>query len=99
MRYVAGLLFFVAVAAAWLWYIYGGGLEQSAANSLADIENQVAKDAETQYYITSRSGTKIDICVHAGFVAAAYLQAKDESNYQTWKATERRDCDAAGLPR
>jgi len=39
-----------------------------------------------------------DVCVHAGLVAAAYLQAKDEENYREWKATEKTDCVAAGLP-
>jgi hypothetical protein len=43
-----------------------------------------------EYEIANRHGSKIDICVHAGLVAAAYLQAKDESNYQRWKSVERK---------
>ena len=62
------------------------------------MENKVADDAVKEYEIAKRSGTKMDICVHAGFVAAAYLQAKDEDKYREWKATERVDCSAAGLP-
>jgi len=38
-------------------------------------------------------------CVHAGMVAAAYLQAKDQGSYARWKEVERQDCNAAGVPR
>lgn len=62
------------------------------------IENQVAKDAEAQYEIAARSGSPVDKCVHAGLVAAAYIQAKDDAAYAKWKAKERRDCEAAGVP-
>jgi hypothetical protein len=31
-------------------------------------------------------------------VVAAYLQAKDETNYAAWKKTEIADCKAAGMP-
>jgi len=37
--------------------------------------------------------------VHAGLVAASYLQAKDEANYGIWKQTESKDCSRAGIPR
>ena len=63
------------------------------------IEKQVVADAVRQYQIAERQGDRMQICVQAGMVAAAFLQAKDESNYQTWKDTERRRCAAAGLPR
>lgn len=59
----------------------------------------MASDAVTQYEIAKRSGSAIDACVQAGFVSAAYLQAKDESNYQRWKGTEKIDCLAAGINR
>jgi len=38
-----------------------------------------------------------EICVQAGMVSAAYLQANDEPNYQKWKAIEKTDCKTAGL--
>lgn len=79
--------------------ITGGGLEKQAAEGMQGIYNQVSSDAEKQYDIAKRSGSAIDACVHAGMVAAAYLQAKDESNYQRWKSTESNDCTKAGLPR
>jgi hypothetical protein len=68
-------------------------------NLLQEIHNKVASDAEAQYYIALRHGTRIDICVQAGLVSAAYLQAQDEAKYQQWKSTERSDCNAAGVPR
>jgi hypothetical protein len=67
-------------------------------SGLDDIEKKVAADAVSQYGIAKRGGAKIDICVHAGFVAAAFMQAKDEANYRIWKATESTDCAAAGMP-
>jgi len=83
VRAIVGLVVFIAS----IWFFLGGGLE-----------NKVASDAVQEYEIAKRNGTAMDACVHAGLVAAAYLQAKDESNYQQWKATERADCAAAGLP-
>jgi len=69
------------------WYMLGGGIEQ-----------HVADDAVKQYEMAKRNGTPIDICVHAGLVSAAYLQAKDEENYRRWKQIETGDCDSAGVP-
>ena len=78
------------------------GLQDSFAPSSAgiqtSIEAQVANDAVQKYDIASRSGTAMDRCVQAGFVVAAYLQAKDESNYATWKETQKTDCYLAGVP-
>ncbi len=82
----------------WLYYCFGGGLEQQAAHNLNQIENKVAADAVTQYGIAARNGNKIDKCVQAGMVAAAFLQAKDEAMYAEWKAKRDSDCATAGLP-
>lgn len=78
-------------------YFFGGGLEHQAAKEMNKIETQVATESVEQYNIAKRQGDAIQICVQAGMVSAAYLQAKDESNYQTWKATEGEDCKAAGV--
>jgi hypothetical protein len=72
-----------------------GPIVQSMVQDGAD---QVARDAVTQYGIAARSGTATDRCVQAMSVTAAYLQAKDESHYKSWKAVERSDCAAAGVP-
>lgn len=83
-----------------IWYFFGGGLEKSALRTMDDIHKQVAEDAVSQYNIAKSSGgDKIDICVQAGLVSAAYLQAQDSLNYSKWKAIEKNDCLAAGLPR
>ncbi len=68
----------LAISVGTVWYLLGGG-----------VENKVANDAVKEYEITQRDGTKMDACVHAGLVAAAYLQAKDEDKYREWKATEK----------
>ena len=89
----------LAVLAAVGWYFFGGGLEKSTNKTKADIHQQVAQDALDQYKIAAQHGTAMDRCVQAGFVTAAFLQAKDESNYALWKHTEKDDCAAAGVPR
>lgn len=70
----------------------------SHSNPFTIIENKVADDAVEQYNIAKRQGDKMQICVQAGFVSAAYLQAKDENNYRKWKSIQKTDCRAAGLP-
>ena len=84
---VVRVLIGAAICGATLWFFLGGGLE-----------GKVADDAVKEYEIAKRNGTKMDVCVQAGLVTAAYLQAKDEDKYREWKATEKADCTAAGLP-
>ena len=96
---VLGALLSVGAFAYMGYMFYGGGIQKEAAESMRSIEQQVATDSEAQYNITKQSGTAMDQCVNAGLTAAAYLQAKDQSSYANWKAVERRDCDAAGVPR
>jgi hypothetical protein len=81
------------------WYLFGGGLEKQAAGELQDITDKVARDLAEEYNIVARRGTAMDRCVQAGFVAASYLQAKDETSYTQWKVIESRDCREAGVPR
>lgn len=69
------------------------------ASSMADISNKVADDAVAQYEMAKRQGDPIQTCVQAGFVSAAWLQAKNEARYQAAKATEGADCARAGMPR
>ncbi len=82
-RTILGAIAFVGFG----WYLLGGGIEQ-----------HVAKDAKKQYEMTKRQGNAIEQCVQAQFVAAAYLQAKDEVNYQKWQRIKQQDCSNAGLP-
>ena len=67
--------------------------------SMADIENKVATDAVAQYEMAKRQGDPIQTCVQAGFVSAAWLQARNEPQYVAAKATEKADCARAGIPR
>jgi hypothetical protein len=66
---------------------------------LRGIYAKVATDAVEQYEMVQRNkGSAMDLCAQAGLVSAAYLQAKDEEHYRTWKATEKKHCASAGVP-
>ena len=94
MKTVISIIVFIGI----IWYFFGGGLDKQAANSMKKIENQVAMDAEKQYEMAKRGGDKMQTYVQATMVAAAYLQAKDEVNYQKWKAIEKQEAKNAGMP-
>ena len=87
----------LAVGVMLIWYFWGGGLEKDAATEMQHIERSVASDAVQEYQIAKRQGDPMQICVQAGLVSAAYLQAKDETNYRIWKETEHQDCAAVGI--
>ena len=70
-------------------------IDEQVKNEMQKIENEVAIDAEKQYYIAKKGGDKMQTYVQAGMVAAAYLQAKDEVNYNKWKAIEKQEEKAA----
>lgn len=63
-----------------------------------DIHNEVAADSLKEYELAKKHGDRADVCLRAGLVAEAYLQAKDEENYAKWRDIERADCRRAGLP-
>ena len=77
-----GSVIIIVLVLGMVWFFFGGGLEKQTAKDMKNIEYQVATDAEKQYEIAKLSGTAIDACVHAGLVSAAYIQAKDEAQYQ-----------------
>ncbi len=81
-----------------IWWFASGGFDSQVASDMSKIEAEVAVDAVNQYNIAKRQGDPIQICVQAGLVSAAYLQAKDEVNYQAWKRIESKDCERAGIP-
>lgn len=74
------------------------GCEAATNNTMDSIHKQVADDAVAQYRIAERGSDKMQTCVQAGLVVAAYLQAKDEPNYQQWTETKKKVCAAAGMP-
>lgn len=61
------------------------------------ISDKVARDSVEQYEMSRKSGDKMEICVRAGLVAAAYNQAKNQAMYLHWKQNERDDCQEAGI--
>jgi hypothetical protein len=93
LKTIVGILLFIAV----LWYFFGGGIEKHAVSTMQKIENQVALDAEKQYEIAKKGDDKMQTYVQAGLVAAAYLQAKDQENYNKWKAIEKEEAKNAGM--
>lgn len=65
--------------------------------TIEDINRQVAEDAVKQYEMVERHGSAIDLCVQAGLVSAAYLQAKNDEQYRHWKVIEDVRCANAGI--
>ena len=92
-RQVIGLL----VLGALLYGIFGGAIDDLGAKNYQNITDQVATNSVAQYQIAARHGNGTDMCVHAGMVAAAYLQAKNESEYAYWKMVEKKNCAAIGV--
>ena len=90
---IAGAIAFVGM----LIWMFGGGLDLQASHTMRNIERQVAQDSVEQYNIAKAQGDPIQICVQAGLVSAAYLQAKDQSSYNRWKTIEKADCAKAGI--
>ncbi len=80
---VSGTFLFFAII---LFKVWGGN------SSLDQIKNDVASDAVRKYEIAKRQGDEVQICVQAGMVSAAYLQAEDEEHYNMWKSIEKNDC-------
>lgn len=75
-----------------------GTSEDAVNNQMQEISDKVAQDSVQEYEIAKRQGDKMQACVQAGMVSAAFLQAHDEINYNKWKAVEKADCKAAGMP-
>ena len=69
----------------------------ATSTTLSSMKDDVARDAEHQYELADQSGNKIDKCVQAGMVAAAYLQADNADKYREWVSTRNLDCAVAGI--
>lgn len=72
-------------------------IQKEARKEQGRIERQVADDMVKQYEIAKKNGDRMTMCVQAGAVAAAFMQAKDQTGFDRWKATEKADCRAAGM--
>ncbi len=93
-----GAVIGLIIVIGFVWYFLGGGLKKQTTKNMDDIYQKVADDAVNQYRIAERQGDKIQICVQAMQVSAAYLQAQNESSYQNWKDIEKTVCRQAGMP-
>jgi uncharacterized membrane protein len=78
---------------------FGGGLKSMTSSSMQRITDQVAAGAVKQYNIAAAQGDPMQKCVQAGLVSAAYLQTKNDAEYNSWKAIEAGDCAVAGIRR
>jgi hypothetical protein len=70
----------------------------SSGARVAVTPNRAVDDQVLQYSWAVKAGTQNDRCIQAGFVASAYIQAKDEPNYQAWSGIRNNECKAAGIP-
>jgi hypothetical protein len=70
------------------------------ASSVQESNDKSAASAVRQYQtmLHDQHSTQVDVCVQAGLVSSAYLQAQDEMNYKKWKAIQKSDCARAGVP-
>ncbi|HLD91748.1 MAG TPA: hypothetical protein VI911_12175 [Patescibacteria group bacterium] len=66
-------------------------------STMKGVHEKVIKQFLNQYKLAIKSGDKIEICVQAGFVVAAYSQAGIEKDYLKWKTIQRQDCAYAGI--
>lgn len=94
------LWFWILIVVIILWFLSlaGSGVEKQTSSTMDNIYQKVADDAVAQYNIANRQGDKIQICVQAGLVSAAYLQAQNEESYRNWKDIQKIDCKRAGMP-
>lgn len=74
------------------------GCTSPEEKQLQDIQQQVTKDAIAQYEAVKKNNDKIEICVYAGIVTAAYTQANNQAEADKWKIIEDQDCKKAGIP-
>ncbi|MFC3903196.1 hypothetical protein SAMN05421749_104282 [Acinetobacter marinus] len=61
---------------------------------LESVYQQVVDESIQEYQIAKKHGDLVDVCVQAGLVSAAQLQAKNEDGYAKWKNIEKADCEA-----
>jgi hypothetical protein len=83
----------ILVAAIWI-----GSSASSSNEVIKPYQDQVAQDFVDQYEMAKEHGTPTDMCVRAQLVAEGYLQAENEAKYREWRAVQKADCKAAGVP-
>jgi hypothetical protein len=68
-----------------------------AGDNPSPIRNKAVNDQVQQYNAAVKAGSQSDRCVQAGFVASAYIQTRDQANYQAWSGIRNSECRAAGI--
>jgi hypothetical protein len=61
------------------------------------ISTQVAEDQIQQFNIAVKNGDAMQAYTQASLVTAAYLQAKDTTNYKKWREIEKKFEKKLGL--
>ena len=69
----------------------------TASNKPLPLSNKAIDEQVLQYNWAVKAGSQSDRCIQAGFVASAYIQTKDEPNYQAWSSIRSSECKAAGI--
>ena len=72
-------------------------LSNLTGNKPSPMLNRAVSDQVQQYNAAVKGGSLTDRCVQAGFVASAYIQTKDQTNYQAWSGIRNNECKAAGI--
>lgn len=88
-----GKLVFAGIAA-WVWWsVMTVDAAKDAEKEMQRINQQVVTDAVEQFNIASKHGNATDVCVHAGLVKAALMQAKMAKEFAEWNEIEKNACD------
>ena len=70
---------------------------KTAEQRQQDRAYKVADDYIQKYEIALQQGDEMQICVQARLVSTAFLNAKDQEQYNKWKAVESQRCEEAGV--
>jgi len=73
-------------------------LEEETKKAEVEFNQKVIDEAIAQYQMVARAGLKQEMCLRAGIVVEAHLQAKQEEDWRVWKQIQYRDCKKAGIP-
>jgi hypothetical protein len=96
---IIGSVFLVLFAIGFIGSFMGDKTALNVVQHETDhLYNHVAEDQQKAFEIAKNSGNMTDAYVQAGIVAAAYLQAKDDVNYNKWKEIEKGIGKKLGMP-
>lgn len=72
-------------------------LDEGTKKVEAELNQKIIDEAIAQYQIVARAELKQEMCLRAGVVVEAHLQAKQEADWRIWKQIQYRDCKKAGI--